>query len=231
MGRQGTALRRLNNALFEAGALGYTVLTRAPAWRRQNRALVDLAALGPGQRVLDLGCGPGISAFAMLDRVPDLDVVGLDISRAMLFFAELWRGREPRGEQARFVHADARDLPFPDQSFDAVTGHSFLYLLPAPHQVLVEVRRVLRPGGRAVFLEPHQHAPDGLLPPEVLAQATADPRFVFAMALWRLVSRAHGRFDEARFAALFAGAGLSLLRCAPTLGGLGLYGIGERPRG
>lgn len=220
--------KTLNQALFEGGAAGYAVLTRAPSWRSHCGALVDRARIAPRQRVLDLGCGPGISAFGMLDRVPDLDVVGLDVSRFMLLFAEYWRRREPQGDNVRFVRADATRLPFDDTSFDVVTGHSFLYLVPEPDRVLAEVRRVLRPGGRCAFLEPHADAPDALLPPEILARATTEPRFVLAMMLWRAVSRTKGRFDAARFAALFADAGLSLVACEPTLAGLGLYGIGER---
>jgi ubiquinone/menaquinone biosynthesis C-methylase UbiE len=130
-------------------------MTRAPSWRAHCADLADRADVKPGDRVLDLGCGPGISAFGMLDRVPDIDVVGLDLSRMMLFLAELWRKREHNGHRVEFVRADATQLPFADQSFDAVTGHSFLYLLPDAESVLREVKRVLRPGRRCVFLEPN----------------------------------------------------------------------------
>ncbi len=215
-------------AVFESGALGYAVLTRSPTWRVHCAELADRAEVKPGHRVLDLGCGPGISAFGMLDRTADLDIVGLDLSRSMLFFAEHWRKSEPHGDRVQFVRADATQLPFPDQSFDAVTGHSFLYLLPEPDRVLAEVFRVLRPGGKCVFLEPNTDAPDKLIPPEIMQQATTDPRFVMAMAMWRVYSRSYGRFDEARFSSLFTGAGLSLVTCESTLASLGLFGIGER---
>lgn len=221
--------RTFDTALFDGGALGYAVLTRAPAWRSHCGALVDRANLRAGHRVLDLGCGPGISAFAMLDREPGLDVVGLDVSRAMLFFGEFWRRREPRGDRVRFVRADATRLPFADRSFDVVTGHSFLYLVPEPGRVLAEVCRVLRPGGRCVFLEPNRDAPETLIPRAILSHAPSDPRFVLAMALWRTVSRTRGRFDADRFETLFGHAGLSFVACEPTLAGLGLYGLGERP--
>jgi ubiquinone/menaquinone biosynthesis C-methylase UbiE len=128
----------------------------------------------------------------------------------------------------RFVRADAARLPFADRSFDVVTGHSFLYLVPDAEGVLREVRRVLRPGGRCVFLEPNADSPDALVPPEILAHAASDPRFVAAMALWRVASRAKGRFDERRFTSHFGAAGLSLVACEPTLAGLGLYGVAVR---
>jgi len=227
----GTARHLASRAIFESGAFGYAYLTRAPAWREQCGELAEHAGITSGSRVLDLGCGPGVTAFGMLDRVPDLDVVGLDLSRTMLFLADLQKRVEPRGDRVRFVHGDAARLPFPDASFDAVTGHSFLYLLPDPGIVLAEVFRVLRPGGRCVFAEPCDASFPLLIPPEILRRAPREPRFVLSMALWRFYSRAYGRFDEARFASLFADAGLTLVGCTPALADLALLGVGERPLG
>jgi ubiquinone/menaquinone biosynthesis C-methylase UbiE len=219
--------KTLAAATFEVGALWYAFMTRAPSWRAHCANLADHAQVKPGHRVLDLGSGPGISAFGMLDRVPDIDVVGLDLSRTMLFLAEQWRKREQNGQRVEFVRADATLLPFPDQSFDAVTGHSFLYLLPDAEAVLREVKRVLRPGSRCVFLEPNANTFDTLVPPEILGKTLEDPRFVLAMTLWRLYSRTYGRFDENRFRSLFTAAGLTPITCETTLSGLGLYGIAE----
>ncbi|HRI62881.1 MAG TPA: methyltransferase domain-containing protein [Polyangium sp.] len=219
--------KRLANVTFEVGALGYALMTRSPTWRSHCADLVDQANVQPGHRVLDLGCGPGISAFGMLDRVPDAHVVGLDLSHTMLFLAELWRKREPNGHHVEFIRADATQLPFEDHSFDAVTGHSFLYLLPDAEAVLREVKRVLRPGSRCAFLEPNVNTFDTLVPPEILSKTLKDPRFVLAMTGWRLYSRTYGRFDEDRFRSVFGSAGLNLIRCETTLSGLGLFGIAE----
>lgn len=219
--------KTLNHATFDFGALGYALMTRSPTWRAHSADLVDQAHIKPGDRVLDLGCGPGISAFGMLDRVPDAEIVGLDLSRMMLFLAEQWRKLEPHGHRVEFIQADATHLPFADHSFDAVTGHSFLYLLPDAESVLREVKRVLRPGKRCAFLEPHAHSFDTLVPPNVFGKVTEDPRFVLAMTLWRLYSRTHGRFDENRFRRVFSTAGLTPIRCEQTLSGLGIFGIAE----
>jgi len=224
-----SARRLLTQGTFESGALGYAFLTSSPAWREHGGQLVTFAGVRPGDRVLDLGCGPGVSAFGMLDRVPDIEVTGLDISYMMLHIAERLRRREPLGSKVSFVRADASRLPFPDRSFDAVVGHSFLYLLPAPDEVLAEVRRVLRPGRRCAFLEPSVETFRTIVPLEIYAMAPQDPRFVLAMMLWRVYSRSYGRFDEDRFASLFKGAGLSLIDCRRTLSGLGFFGVGERP--
>jgi len=223
--------KTLSNVTFEVGALGYALMTRAPSWRAHCADLVDQANIQKGHRVLDLGCGPGISAFGMLDRVPDAEIVGLDLSRTMLFLAEQWRKVERNGHRVEFIRADATRLPFADHSFDAVTGHSFLYLLPDAEGVLREVKRVLRPGGRCAFLEPNVNTFDTLVPPEILGQALDDPRFVLAMTLWRFYSRTYGRFDENRFRQVFTAAGLVPIRCETTLSGLGLFGIAEAKEG
>jgi len=219
--------RLLSQGTFEMGALGYALMTRAPSWRAHCAELADRAAVKPGHRVLDLGCGPGISAFGMLDRVQDIDIVGLDLSRTMLFLAKQWQKVEPNGHRVEFVRADATQLPFGDHSFDAVVGHSFLYLLPRPDQVLLEVRRVLRPGGRCAFLEPNVDTFDTLIPLDVLGKVTEDPRFVLAMTLWRFYSRTYGRFDESRFRSVFGEAGLKTIACETTLSGLGIFGVAE----
>lgn len=216
-----------SKATFEVGAVFYGVMTRAPTWREHCADLVDQAHIQPGHRVLELGCGPGISAFGMLDRVPDAEVVGLDLSHTMLFLAEQWRKRERNGHRVEFIRADATKLPFGDQSFDAVTGHSFLYLLPDAEGVLREVKRVLRPGARCAFLEPNVDTFEDFLPADIRNRVLDDPLFVLAMTLWRVYSRTYGRFDENRFRSLFASAGLTPIQCETTLSGLGLFGVAE----
>ncbi len=215
-------------AMFELGAVPYAILTAQPTWRAHGGELADLVEVRAGDRLLDLGCGPGVSAFGVLDRVPGLRVTGLDLSPMMIRFARLFQTFEETRGDLEFEVGDAMRLPHRDATFDAVIGHSFLYLVPDAGQVLSEVSRVLRPGGMCAFLEPHASA-RGLLPPEMLARAFSEPRFVTSMALWRIVSRGYGRFDERRFSQGFGGAGLELVRCIPTLFGLGLFGVGRKP--
>ena len=218
----------MQHLLFDLGALPYAVLTAQPVWRAHGGELAALCALGPGMRVLDLGCGPGESAFGMLERAAGTEVVGVDLSASMIRFASLRRRLEPTGARATFVQADAMALPFGDATFDAVTGHSFLYLVPDAARVMAEVARVLRPGGRCAFLEPSAEWRGGLLPPSIARQSLRAPRFVASMALWRIVSRGYGRFDRGRFRRLFEGAGLQSLDVRETLEGLGLFGVGHK---
>ena len=229
---QATSLAR--TILFDVGALPYAILTAQPTWRTHGGKLAELCGLRAGQHVLDLGCGPGESAFGMMERVPGLRVTGLDISPAMIRFAKLRQRARSIGRgavRAEFVLGDAMNLTYPDASFDAVTGHSFLYLVPDATRVLTEVARVLKPGGTCAFLEPQDVAGPSPLPRAILRDTFRDPRFVTSMALWRIVSRGYGRFDEARFSRAFGDAGLELVRCQDALSGLGIFGMARKPAG
>jgi ubiquinone/menaquinone biosynthesis C-methylase UbiE len=217
--------------LFDLGALPYALLMAQPAWRAHGGELAARAQLHAGQRVLDVGCGPGESAFGMIERVPGLRVTAIDASAAMIHVAKL--RQRAAGEAFRavdFVHGDARQLPFADETFDAVVGHSVLYLVDDLSTVVREVARVLRPGGRVAFLEPRD-APELAplpLPASIVRQSLTSPRFVASMALWRIASRRYGRFDEARFRRVLGDADLVLESFEPTLAGLGAFAVGRK---
>ncbi|HEY8072924.1 MAG TPA: methyltransferase domain-containing protein, partial [Labilithrix sp.] len=215
-------LHRFSNYfLFEIGALPYAFLTAQPTWRKHGGELAEMAGVEAGDRVLDVGCGPGESAFGMAERVPGLRVVGLDFSAGMIRIARARRRVDPVGPMVDLTRGDAMNLPFPDGSFDAVTGHSFLYLVPDAERVLRETKRVLRPDARCVFLEPANVSDRPLLPEAIRTRALREPRFVSSMFFWRLVSRRYGRFDERRFQDLFERTGLEPVEVRPTLEGLG----------
>ena len=110
--------------------------------------LVDALGLGPGRRVLDVGCGPGRHAHALARR--GIEVVGVDISER---FVDLARAGAPSG--ATFLRADARRLAF-DAEFDAVISlcqgafglsHAPGAGLDPDAAVLDSMARALRPGG------------------------------------------------------------------------------------
>lgn len=101
--------------------------------------LLDAAGVGPGARVLDLGCGPGVVCGLAAERgaLP----TGADVSAGMVAEA---RRRHPG---LAFVQADAVELPFGDGAFDACVGNFVLNHLPAPEAAVAELARVLAPGG------------------------------------------------------------------------------------
>jgi ubiquinone/menaquinone biosynthesis C-methylase UbiE len=117
---------------------------------RRRRALVR-QALGaqPGDRVIDVGCGPGFYVSELLDEVgADGAVLGVDAAEAMLGVAA--KRCEGRGNAA-FEQGDATSLPAADSSFDRALSVQVMEYVPDVAAALAEVHRVLRPGGRVVI--------------------------------------------------------------------------------
>ena len=206
-----------SDLFFQAVALPYELLTRHPVWERHCAQMAG--ELPPGARqVLDLGCGPGNSASHLRDSVAH--VVALDPAPAMLRCARRRDGR------LRLVQADARALPLRDGCLDAVTFHSVLYLLSDRAAAVRETARVLRPGGRAILLEPQQ---DLLAAGRGLLRALPDPRWALGALLWRALSGVYGRFTTGSLRTMLESSGLRVLRIAEALDGLALLAVAERP--
>ncbi len=105
--------------------------------------VADAAAIGPGQRVLDVACGTGVLTREIAARIgKNGHVVGLDPSPGMLAFAA---ARQSAVEWTRGV---AESIPFPDHSFDAVVSQFGLMFFEDAGQSIREMLRVLQPGGR-----------------------------------------------------------------------------------
>jgi SAM-dependent methyltransferase len=115
--------------------------------RGENLAAFLLPHLRPGQRLLDIGCGPGSVTVDLAARVAPGPVLGLDLDPASLAVARTL-ARERGQTRATFVLGDARTLPLRDASVDAVSLVGLLtYQGDHVPRVLAEVRRVLAPGG------------------------------------------------------------------------------------
>ena len=118
-------------------------------WRRRG---VAAAAVAPGERTLDVCCGTGDFAFAMLDAVGPLgSVTGVDFSRRMLTVARDKAARS--GRNVDFRWGDATSLEFDDDSFAACTVGFGVRNIPDLDRVFAEMTRVVRPGGRVICLE------------------------------------------------------------------------------
>jgi SAM-dependent methyltransferase len=110
-----------------------------------------------GKVVLDYGCGPGYLTRYLIDNGA-LSVTGIDVSEGEIEQARARAEREGLRPLTRFLVADAHATEFPDDSFDLIVGDSILHHLDM-RVALAEIRRILRPGGRAVFMEPMWHNP------------------------------------------------------------------------
>ncbi|HEY1517540.1 MAG TPA: methyltransferase domain-containing protein [Solirubrobacteraceae bacterium] len=120
---------------------------RSHRWRTaENSAGYLLPFLGPGMRLLDVGCGPGTITLDLAARVTPGCTVGVDREAGVIAEAQhLLDSRPISGIGFRI--ADAYALEFDAASFDVVHAHQLLQHLTDPVAALVEMRRVLRPGG------------------------------------------------------------------------------------
>ncbi|HLK79504.1 MAG TPA: class I SAM-dependent methyltransferase [Streptosporangiaceae bacterium] len=131
-------------------------------------AVLDAAAIATGARLLDVGCGSGLTLVLAKERgaIP----AGLDVSPGLLRLAQ------ERLPGADLREGDMESLPYPDATFDAVTGINAFQFAGDPQQALREAARVTRPGGRVVaslFAAPERsrgtvvhQAMSALIPPD-----------------------------------------------------------------
>ena len=134
-----------NKALWEKG--DFTRLARN--MRKSGEALVRSIGVGPGMKVLDLGCGDGTTAIPAAQL--GADVQGVDIA-SNLVAAGNQRAQELGLDNVRFHEGDACDLnALADRSFDLVVSIFGAMFAPRPMDVAREMVRVSRPGGRIVM--------------------------------------------------------------------------------
>jgi SAM-dependent methyltransferase len=155
----------------------------------------DLAAVGPGQRVLDVGCGPGALTAELVRRTGTDTVSAVEPSES---FAAAVRERLP-GVDVR--QSPAERLPFPDGAFDAAMAQLVVHFMTDPVAGLREMGRVTRPGG-VISACVWDHA------------GGRGPLAVFWQAVLQLDPAADDESDlagvrEGQLAALFAQAGLN----------------------
>jgi len=114
---------------------------------RRLKALRDLAAARPGDRLLEVGCGAGhvLDGFAQARRF------GADLSETML-----GRARRRLGGEVPLLRGNAERLPYADGSFDVVVCTEVLEHTQQPAEVLAELMRVAAPGGRVVVSIPNE---------------------------------------------------------------------------
>lgn len=126
---------------------------------KARRVLLAHAALRPGYRVLDIGCGTGTLATLIKRFHPDVEVVGIDPDPKAL--ARARRKAAKAAVSIQFDQGFGDDLPYPEASFDRVLSSFMFHHLPPEEKgkTLCAVRRVLKPGGEFHMLD--FEGPDG----------------------------------------------------------------------
>jgi ubiquinone/menaquinone biosynthesis C-methylase UbiE len=116
---------------------------------------------------LDVGTGPAQIPGRLLTRAPGLRVVGVDRGGPMLDQARALRDSGGFGGRLEVLNADGRKLPFADGIFDLVLSNSVLHHLADPRPLLLELRRVVKPGGKLLVAD-LKRPPSILLWPHLL---------------------------------------------------------------
>jgi demethylmenaquinone methyltransferase / 2-methoxy-6-polyprenyl-1,4-benzoquinol methylase len=230
--------RRVRN-MFASIAARYDLLNHLLSgnmdkrWRRLVARRLQDALSGAGAHALDVACGTGDLSLALATVAPHAQIIGIDFCRPMLEVA----ARKPvaDGLPTLFVEGDALRLPFRDESFDAASIAFGLRNLASVEGGLVELRRVLRPGGRAAILEFSRPVVPGF---RSLFQ------FYFRRVLPRIggiISGSRGAYeylpdsvsrfpDQKRLAAMMREVGFEEVEYQNLTGGIAALHLGTRPR-
>ncbi len=126
--------------------------TESPYIAQTEAALLAGAAVRPGERFLEIGCGEGANLHHLPGRGGGEHLFAIDFSLPKARFAE-------RSTDALLATGDAARLPYRSKSFDAVLVRDLLHHVPDRRGVLAEAVRVLRPGGRLTVIEPNGRNP------------------------------------------------------------------------
>ena len=206
------------------------------------RALVELAALRRGERVLDLACGTGLVARLAAPQVGSTgQVTGLDFNAGMLAVARSLA--PPSGAPIKWVEGSAVAMDFPDASFDVILCQQGLQFFPDKLAALREMHRVLVPGGRVLLSVWKSAGPYNIAVGEAVerhagAEAAskyrASRRVPDADALHRMLAEARFHDVQVRPAMMtirlppIEGFVLSHLSASPVAGAIAALSDGER---
>ncbi|MBD2869653.1 demethylmenaquinone methyltransferase [Paenibacillus arenilitoris] len=205
---------------------------RHKSWRKFTMKKMDVR---PGQSALDLCCGTCDWTIALAEASGTGKVVGLDFSQNMLDVGAQKIGKLGLADRITLVQGNAMSLPFEDDSFDFVTIGFGLRNVPDYMQVLREMRRVVKPGGRVVCLE--------------VSRPTWQPFKAMYSLYFERILPVMGKFVAKRFeeykwlpeslklfpgraelAAMFEEAGLAGVSAYPLTGGVAALHMGTKEK-
>ena len=146
-------MKEIINEYWSNGAGSYNKSVRRSLHSKREKTAwqeIFTEALGKEKlNILDVGTGPGIVAFLLSEL--GHDVTGVDLSKEMLRNASENAARF--NIPVEFRHGDAENMPFEDESFDAVINRAVLWTISNPEKAIAEWWRVLKPGGKLVIVD------------------------------------------------------------------------------
>lgn len=170
--------------------------------RFEKELVFSLIEAKPGEAILDVGCGTGTYTIELARR--GLKAGGIDSSEEMLAWAKEKARRKDL--ETTFQRADAMNLPFPESSFEVVISTGLLCFLVEPEKALIEMHRVLKPGGRLIIGTLNRWSPwalfrriKGMFKETIYNQA----RFISPTELEGLIRRAGFEVRETRTCLFF----------------------------
>jgi ubiquinone/menaquinone biosynthesis C-methylase UbiE len=187
-------------------------------WARILEAFAGFVDAQPGQRVLDVGCGPGALVRLLARR--GCRAVGVDADPSMVARAEeLAAGLLG----AEFRQGSVLALPFEAGTFDVVTATNVIFLLPEPVAGLKEMARVCQVGGRVAMLNPAARLSEATAR-AYAAEAGLNEFDTFSLTNWGRIAETQPRFTRADLKTMLPAAGLSLEKVEAQVGrGLALF--------
>ena len=149
--------------------------------------LLDGVAIPTGSRCLEIGTGMGWGTLGLLQRYPAIVAVATEYDRSVLPMTRSYIQHYAPGAHVAFCQADAKAFPFPDHTFDIVLALYVLHHVAGYRAALEDIGRVLKPGGRFLFIDviraswmprfPAHVPPDGLPSQAELTQMLVDAGF------------------------------------------------------
>jgi ubiquinone/menaquinone biosynthesis C-methylase UbiE len=137
------------------GALGHLagwIMSRRSSNVARNRWAVQLLDVQPADRVIELGCGPGVAIAALASRATSGLVVGVDHSPVMIRQARQRNSAAIRAGKVRLIETPIESLSIADGPFDVALAVNTVGMWPEPTARLREIARLLRPGGRIALV-------------------------------------------------------------------------------
>lgn len=145
-------IAQAHNPTGPVGHLEAWVFGHRPSNVRRNRWAVELLDIKPSDRVIELGCGPGVAVAALASRARQGLVIGVDHSAVILRHARRRNASAIEQRRVRLVHASVEHLPVADAPFDAALAVNTVGMWPEPTIRLREIGRLLAPGGRIALV-------------------------------------------------------------------------------